>query len=610
MATFADLFTTCYLTGASGFDFTSVRLHYRGADRICRAFGATALAVGSDIYFRDGAFAPYTPDGLRILAHEVAHVVQQRRGPVAARQLAGGLAVAPAGSADEREADAAAGALLSGRPFAFARAGLPSGQAAAPGIRVIQRYMAWEHCMLGDLDPAQVHPEQLEAHCALLERLGRDPRNIDEERLRAELPGLETLRLPGSGLVVTLGELNVLPDYLAHPAEIETAPEAFLLPLIQSIRSLNITELRRSAGRPGRRPRLQGSLKYPRLRGLAEIGEVLEVDALGRRCGFAPWKLYSSAVGRNAGHFAPFSWYRWRSFHLMARELIARSLAVAGDDREKLRTRARIYAGYADHFLQDSYAAGHLVNKTLVMQWYVEWLADARVPCLDRHVLARMTTSRQPFLHGPDHYDRVAGGPGAPDGASSRPPWDPQSVVEAPTLEARIEASGVIGSCDQERRDAYAAYLTMLGSSVAQLAASLLHGYFNKRSLVVAAGPDGPPFRIPGDRTLLAGGDGALHAFGATAASRRAIRELLAYGETGITCREIFEGFPDHVEQEGTLVTLRQWHDSSLRELCFGELFSLWRTAAMRILASAIFRRFCVPSPDVEALRNELVTRS
>jgi hypothetical protein len=118
-----------------------------------------------------------------------------------------------------------------------------------------------------------------------------------------------------------------------------------------------------------------------------------------------------------------------------------------------LRTRARIYAGFADHFLQDSYAAGHLVNKTLVMQWYVEWLAEARVPCLDRHVLTRMTTSMQPFLH-----DR-----------------DPQSVVEAPTLAARIEASGVIGSSDQERRDAYAAYLAMLGRSVAQLAASLLH---------------------------------------------------------------------------------------------------------------------------------------
>ena len=597
MATFADLFKTCYLTGGSGVEFAAVRLHYRGADRICRAFGATALTVGSDIYFRDGAFAPHTPAGLQILAHEVAHVVQQHRGPVAARPVAarpaaarpvaacpvaGGLAVAPAGSAEEHEAEAAADALLSGRRFTFARAAELS---AAPGTRVIQRYMAWEHCLLGDLDPARVNPEHLEAQCTLLERLGRDPRNVDEERLRAEHPGLETLRLPGSGLVVTLGELNVLPDYLAHPAEIETAPEAFLLPLIQSIRSLNITELRRAAGsgfRPGPRPRLQGSLRYPRLRGLAEIGEVLEVDALGRRCGFAPWKLYSSAVGRNAGHFAPVSWYRWRSYHLMARELIARSLAAAGDDRERLRTRARIYAGYADHFLQDSYAAGHLVDKTLVMQWYVEWLADARVPCLDRHVLTRMTTSMQPFLH-----DR-----------------DPQSVVEAPTLAARIDASGVIGSSDQERRDAYAAYLAMLGSSVAQLAASLLHGYFNKRSLVVAAGPDGPRFRIHGDRTLLAGGDGTLHAAQATAASRQAIAELLASGETVITCREIFDGFPDHVEQGGRLVTLRQWHDSDLRDLCFGELFSLRRTGAMRILASAIFRRFGVPSPDVQALRS------
>ena len=41
-----------------------------------------------------------------------------------------------------------------------------------------------------------------------------------------------------------------------------------------------------------------------------------------------------------------------------------------------------------------------------------------------------------------------------------------------------------------------------------------------------------------------------------------------------------------------------------LRDLCFGELFSLWRTSATRILASAVFRRFGVPSPDIEALRN------
>jgi hypothetical protein len=166
-------------------------------------------------------------------------VVQQRRGAVAAPQAAGSLAVAPAGSAEEREADVAADALLSGRRFDFGAAGFPAAP-SGPDRCVVQRYMAWEHCMLGDLDPARLGAEHLDAQCALLEQLGQDPRHVDEERLRAEYPGAQTLRLPGSGLVVTLGELNVLPDYLAHPAEIENAPEAFLLPLIQSVRSLNI----------------------------------------------------------------------------------------------------------------------------------------------------------------------------------------------------------------------------------------------------------------------------------------------------------------------------------------------------------------------------------
>ena len=185
MPTLADLFKTSYLTGGSEVGFSAIRLHYRGVDEICRAFGATALAVGSDIFFRREAFAPHTPEGLRLLAHEVAHVVQQHRRPVTA------------GPAEEREADAAADALL--------------------------------------------------------EQLGRDPRDVDEERLRAGHPGAQTLRLPGSGLVVTLGELNVLPDFLAHPAEIENAPEAFLLPLIQSVRA-----------RPASRTRLAGAGPVPR----------------------------------------------------------------------------------------------------------------------------------------------------------------------------------------------------------------------------------------------------------------------------------------------------------------------------------------------------------
>ena len=83
MPTLADLFATCYRTSGSGVEFSAIRLHYRG-DEICRAFGATALTVGADIFFRRKAFAPHTPEGLRLLAHEVAHVVQQHRRPVTA----------------------------------------------------------------------------------------------------------------------------------------------------------------------------------------------------------------------------------------------------------------------------------------------------------------------------------------------------------------------------------------------------------------------------------------------------------------------------------------------------------------------------------------------
>jgi hypothetical protein len=614
----ADLFSACYRLGGGqgadqGIDFSSVRLHPAGAERACRALRARAFTVGRDIYFAAGAFAPHTPGGLRLLAHEVAHVVQQQCGPVAALDAGPGLAVAPAGSAAEREADAAADALLAGRPFAFTARPGRAGAGRGPR-RVVQRYMAWEHCLLGDLDPAHVYEaaqsvagrggEHLEAQCALIEDLGQDPLAVDQERVRAEYPGIETVRLPGSGMVLTLGELSVLPDYLAHPGDIETAPAAFLEPLVQSFRSWSVMELRRSSGRSAPRRLLPGSMGYPLLRGRpAEISEAVEVDALGRRCGFAPWNLYSSVVARNATHFAPFSWYQWQSFHLLARELIERSRTAAAGDRENLRTRARIYAGYADHFLHDSFSAGHLINKTLVMQWYVEWLAQSRVPYPEHQVLARMTSDRQPLLHGPGLYDREAAGLAAGLGGTAGA-QQPPGTGEAGTMADRIAASAVAGENEEERLAAYEAYLAMLGSSVIQLAAGIVHGHFNKRSLIVDAGPDGRRFRLHGDNTLLAGGEGARQAARAAAASRRAIRELLEQGTTAISAMEILASFPDQVEQSGALVSLPRWHETGLRAVCFDELFGDWRTRMSRVLVSAAAPRFGVPSADVAVLRD------
>ena len=465
--------------------------------------------------------------------------------------------------------------------------------------------MAWEHALLGDVGPARIgeaaagDSRPVEDYRALLAELGRAPRALNEGRLRANHPELDTVRLPGSGLVVTLGELNVLPDYLGRPEEIEAAPLRFIGPLVQSVRSWSVAELARSAGRRGALPRLlPGSLRYPLLGPLAESAEIAAITALGKRHGFAPPNWYGSVLARNSGHFAPFSWYRWHAFHLAARDLIAQSAAARGEERQALRQRARIYAGYADHFLQDSFAAGHQVNKTLLIQWYIEWLAASGVSYPHRDVLDALTVARQPLLHGPAHYDRTgarAGGvPGAMPGAVPRPPWDPQDVADMADPEERIAASGVTGDSDADRRAAYAAYLTMLGSGTVQLAVKVAHEYLNKRSLVVSCGPAGERFRIYGDHTLLASQAGALRTAQAAALSRRAIADLLRDGETPVDSWDIFNSFPDHVEQDGRMISLPEWHRGGLRDLCF-ELFGRRSTRAVRFVMSSAFRQLGTP---------------
>jgi hypothetical protein len=487
--------------------------------------------------------------------------------------------------------------------------------------------MAWEHSLLGDLDPDLVAAAASGTAASgdgqggggyrdLLTELGRSPRLVDGARLRRAHPGLDLVRLPGSGLTVTVGELNVLPDYLGRPEDIESAPLAFLGPLIQSVRSWSVAELGRPPGSWYPVPRLlPGSLRYPLLGPLAETAEIAVITALGRRLGFAPASWYASVLARNACHFAPFSWYRWHASHLAARSLIERSAAVDGQEREALRLRARIYAGYADHFLQDSFAAGHLVNKTLVLQWYIEWLAENGVSYPYRDLLDRLTVARQPLLHGPGHYDRAAarafasapGGralasaPGGRAGAVPCPPWDPQDLADAPALEERIAASGVTGDSDTERRAAYEAYLVMLGSGTVQLAVKVAHEYLNKHSLVVSAGPDGPRFRLYGDHTLRASPEGALRTAQAAALSRRAIAELLRDGSTAVDSWEIFDSFPGHVEQDGRLVSLPEWHQGGLRALCFS-LFAQRSTRTLRVFMSGAFRQLGRPVDDSRAV--------
>jgi hypothetical protein len=62
-------------------DFSKVRIHTGGdAAESARALNADAYAVGQDLVFDTGKFNPQSQSGQHLLAHELAHVVQQSRG--------------------------------------------------------------------------------------------------------------------------------------------------------------------------------------------------------------------------------------------------------------------------------------------------------------------------------------------------------------------------------------------------------------------------------------------------------------------------------------------------------------------------------------------------
>lgn len=104
---------------AFGHDFSAVRIHQ---DDRAKSVGALAFAQGTNLHFASGQYAPESKAGQAVLGHELAHVVQQSAGRVAApaQALGGGISVNE-DPALEREADemgdrAAEGRSITGSP--------------------------------------------------------------------------------------------------------------------------------------------------------------------------------------------------------------------------------------------------------------------------------------------------------------------------------------------------------------------------------------------------------------------------------------------------------------------------------------------------------------
>jgi hypothetical protein len=73
---------------AFGTDFSDVRVHTGGqAASAADALDARAYTVGGDIVFNQGEYAPASGAGQELIAHELAHVVQQGTGGGVADEL-------------------------------------------------------------------------------------------------------------------------------------------------------------------------------------------------------------------------------------------------------------------------------------------------------------------------------------------------------------------------------------------------------------------------------------------------------------------------------------------------------------------------------------------
>lgn len=101
-----------------GTDLSSVRVHTGDSSAAAaHAVGAKAYTVGQDIHFGAGHYDPSSATGQHLLAHEVAHTVQQRGGALTRQNK---LEVSSPHDAAEHEADRAADAMVAGSPIVIA----------------------------------------------------------------------------------------------------------------------------------------------------------------------------------------------------------------------------------------------------------------------------------------------------------------------------------------------------------------------------------------------------------------------------------------------------------------------------------------------------------
>jgi hypothetical protein len=515
-------------------------------------------------------------------------------------------------------------------PVAETRAGRPG----AAGVIRVQRHSSWEHRLLGDVDPRVLQVITRANEYAgkpwyeKLPGMGGKPLASDQAAaVHALQEQLEILRSwqasppsaagtwrglrvvvvkldEGDEVACTLGEVNTLADYFGNLGQLKRARKSTLTSILQTVRRDSWLKLHgvlagidKGVAEGLREPAFEGALTSEG--SVRELGlERLTMDGRNKAS-----ETYLANASRNACHFAPQSWFRWKEHHEQARTKAkeARGAKVKADKEGNaslervagdLGNEAILINGFGDHYLQDSFASGHLINKTLIMQWFVEWLGQQNLAqeLLERGTgrdtskgaraikdwdrVRRMTTSLQSDLAGIDLYDKPASGRTS----------DPQSAEEEATRAERIARLGLRGA-DQEA--AYGDYLAMIDNAAIQFATKELHDHFCVNGLDVLAGGTSVG-RIYGDDNMIKGGEGVGFSAETSRMSQGAITDLIE-GRDPMPVTEIMARLPDQVQLGEEVVSLKEWHTGGqLRAFCEAAIFPKVRYNVMGRLSPGL----------------------
>lgn len=201
--------------------------------------------------------------------------------------------------------------------------------------------------------------------------------------------GVRLVMIPAAGpkdkpLVLTYGELNTLADFYGSVDELKRAKPNRRRAIVQGVRKESYQKLLGTYAKLKGVSEKQavkdtgGKLKFKGATRGGGSGGFVKLTTRNRTGARRATDKFGAVVARNACHFAPESWHAWESYHRKAVKLaqtakLARDQGQARLADQKLN-EALLENGFGDHYLQDSYASGHLINKTQIMQWYVQFL--------------------------------------------------------------------------------------------------------------------------------------------------------------------------------------------------------------------------------------------